>query len=104
MSKFKKFGEYASNRKTLINAADGLAGEDYDGPLSIKPPQKPTQGKTDKPLPYKAGGEVEKGVVWTAPDKDGDKEGLAAKSTPGITPGTSSLGKAVEKKAKQRPL
>jgi hypothetical protein len=104
MSKFKKFGEFFSTRKKKddIDAKDGLAGEDYDGPLAVKPEQEPTKGKSDKALPYKADGEEKKGVVWTAPD-DGSKKGLAHHSTPGITPQTSTLGKAVEDKTQSRP-
>lgn len=104
MNKFKKFGEFAESKKKqdLLDAKDGLAGEDYDGPLATKPPQEPTKGKNDKPLPYKASGEEEKGVVWTAPDGE-SKKGLATHGTPGITPQTSSLGTNVEDKTKQRP-
>lgn len=99
MGKFQKFSEFVSKKDALMNAKDGLAGKDYDGPLSTKPPQEPTKGKKDKPLPYKASGEVEKGVVFTAAD-DGKKKGLGWEATPGITPQTSPLGKNVEDKSK----
>lgn len=103
MSKFKKFGEFVQKKKQdLLKAKDGLAGEDYDGPLAIKPPQEPTNGQYTKPLPYKAGGEEANGVVWTAPD-DGSKKPLGQEATPGISPQTSSLGKKPEDKAKARP-
>lgn len=100
MSKFKRFGDFVEGKKELMDAKDGLAGEDYDGPLSIKPPKE--EKATTKPLPYKAPGEEESGVVWTAPD-DGEKKPLGQEATPNITPETSSLGKKVEGNSKQRP-
>jgi hypothetical protein len=103
MSKFKRFGDFITEKKDdLIDAKDGLAGEDYDGPLSIKPPQEPTEGKHDKPLPYKATGEEERGIAWTAPD-DGTKKPLGQEATPGITPETSPIGKKVGDFSKPRP-
>jgi len=102
MSKFKKFGEFVKGKVKELDVTDGLAGKDYDGPLSTKPIQEPTKGKKDKALPYKATGEEEGGVVWTAPD-DGSKKGLAQNATPGMTPATSPLGKKVDDMSKARP-
>lgn len=97
---FKKFTDFLEAKKELMDVKDGLAGKDYDGPLSVKPPQEPTKGKSDKPLPYKAGGEIAKGVAWTA---DKQEKGLGWEATPGMTPETSPLGKKVEDKSKQIP-
>lgn len=100
----KSFSEFLEQKKKkeLIDVKDGLAGEDYDGPLATKPPQEPTKGKTDKPLPYRAAGEVEGGKAIVAYDGE-PKKGLAHHATPGITPQTSPQGKPVEDVVKQSP-
>jgi hypothetical protein len=99
---FKTFSDFLEAKKQdLIDAKDGLAGEDYDGPLSVKPPQAPTKGKNDKAQPYKASGEVKNGVVYTAAD-DGAKKGFAYDASPGMTPQTSMpMGKSIEDKSQQ---
>ena len=112
MGNFKKFSDFLENKIDSenkgnkeyppIDVKDSLAGEDYDGPLATKPPQGPTKGKNDKALPYKADGEIAKNVAWTAND-EGKKKGFGWEATPGMTPQTSSLGKAVEDKSKPLP-
>lgn len=112
MGNFKKFREFVESKIDSgnkgnkeyppINVKDSLAGEDYDGPLATKPPQEPTKGKKDKALPYKADGEIAKGVAWTAPD-EGKKKGFGWEATPGMTPQTSSLGKSIDDKSRPLP-
>ncbi len=63
MKTFKKFKDFLEGKKVQeIDAADGLAGKDYDGPLALKPEQEPTKGKKDKTNPYKASSQALSGL------------------------------------------
>lgn len=80
-----------------LEEKDGFTDSEYtDGPLSVVPPQKPSKGKKDKPLPYSAASDDDGSTLVS-----GDKEnGLADLGSPGINPNVSSLGEKPQIKIK----
>jgi hypothetical protein len=90
MGNYIRFGDYLESKEKDMDAKDGLAGEDNDGPLSTHPSQPPSKGARTKPLPYKnVSDDDKKNVVWVANGGD-EGEALGDKGTPGLTPQNSA--------------